>query len=136
MKMMKDENITETFESFDAGDHVRDELDARALLEVALEESAEDPSALPAALGIIARSGNMSELATTVGMSRDGLYTALSANGNPTWSTITKVTEALGLRIEVTTRTSTAGKSTFRKNSSTPRRLRQHQTSHTPRSVT
>lgn len=108
MKMLKNNNITETFESFDAAEHVRDELDARALLEVALEESAEEPSALPAALGMIARSGNMSELAATVGMSRDGLYTALSENGNPTWSTITKVTEALGLRIEVTSRTSTS----------------------------
>jgi len=48
---------TETFEPFDAADHVRDELDARALLEVALEETGDDPTALPAALGIIVRSG-------------------------------------------------------------------------------
>jgi hypothetical protein len=32
----------------------------------------------------------MSELARRVGMSRDGLYKALSADGNPTWSTILK----------------------------------------------
>lgn len=38
------------------------------------------------ALGIIARSQNVSELARRVGMSRDGLYKALSADGNPTWS--------------------------------------------------
>ena len=53
------------------------------------------------ALGIIARSQNMSELARRVGMSRDGLYKALSADGNPTWSTILKVTNALGLRFEL-----------------------------------
>ena len=73
------------------------------LLEVALEDSAEDPSAVPHALGIIARSQNMSELARRVGMSRDGLYKALSEEGNPTWSTILKVTNALGLRFELHT---------------------------------
>jgi len=41
----------------------------------------------------------MSELARRVGMSRDGLYKALSAEGNPTWTTVLKVTNALGLRL-------------------------------------
>ena len=45
----------------------------------------------------------MSELARRVGMSRDGLYKALSADGNPTWSTILKVTTTLGLRFELHT---------------------------------
>ena len=40
----------------------------------------------------------MSELARRVGMSRDGLHEALSADGNPTCSTILKVTGAFGLR--------------------------------------
>ena len=52
---------------------------------------------------MIARSQNMSELARRVGMSRDGLYKALSAKGNPTWSTVLKVTNALGLRLSVHT---------------------------------
>ena len=43
----------------------------------------------------------LSELARRVGMSRDGLYKALSADGNPTWYTILKVTNALGLRFEL-----------------------------------
>ncbi|WP_345741734.1 hypothetical protein [Propioniciclava sinopodophylli] len=30
-------------------------------------------------------------------MSRDGLHKALSEQGNPTWSTVLKVSEALGL---------------------------------------
>jgi probable addiction module antidote protein len=73
----------------------------RGYLELAIEESAEDPSAVLRALGVIARTQNMSELARRVGMSRDGLYKALSADGNPTWSTILKVTTALGLRFEL-----------------------------------
>jgi probable addiction module antidote protein len=75
--------------------------DIAGYLEIALEASAEDPTAVPRALGAIARSQNMSELARRVGMSRDGLYTALSADGNPTWSTLLKVTTALGLRFEL-----------------------------------
>ncbi len=54
---------------------------------------------IPRALGVIARSRNMSELARRVGMRRAGLYKALFAEGNPTWSTVLKVTNALGLRL-------------------------------------
>ncbi|RNI23273.1 addiction module antidote protein [Flexivirga caeni] len=93
--------IDAKYQPFDAADYIRDIDDVAALLEAALEDSADDPSALPAALGILARSGNMSELARRVGMSRDGLYRALSEEGNPTWATILKVTQALNLRLEV-----------------------------------
>lgn len=83
----------------DAADYLDSIDDVAAYLEVALEESADDPTAVPRALGVIARSKNMSELARRVGMSRDGLYRALSDQGNnPTWSTVLKVTRALGLR--------------------------------------
>lgn len=89
------------YQQFDAADYLQDLDDVAALLEGALEDSIDDPSALPHALGIIARSQNMSELARRVGMSRDGLYKALSAEGNPTWATILKVTNALSLRFEL-----------------------------------
>ncbi|MCL2544027.1 MAG: putative addiction module antidote protein [Nocardioidaceae bacterium] len=91
----------EKYKRFDAADYLESLDDAAAFLEAALEDSAEDPGAVPHALGTIARSQNMSELARRVGMSRDGLYKALSADGNPTWSTILKVTNALGLRFEL-----------------------------------
>ncbi len=91
------------FRRFDAADYLDDLDDVAAYLEIALDESADDPTAVPRALGVIARSQNMSELARRVGMSRDGLYKALSAEGNPTWSTVLKVTNALGLRLSVHT---------------------------------
>ena len=91
---------TEKFKRFDVADYLDD---VAAYLEIALEASTEDPTAVPRALGVIARSQNMSELARRVGMSRDGLYKALSEDGNPTWSTILKVTNALGLRFELHT---------------------------------
>ena len=89
----------EKYRRFDAADYLESIEDVSAYLEIALEESADDPTAVPRALGVIARSQNMSELARRVGMSRDGLYKALSAEGNPTWSTVLKVTNALGLRL-------------------------------------
>lgn len=91
----------EKYQRFDAADYLETLDDVALFLEVALEDSADDPSAVPHALGIIARSQNMSELARRVGMSRDGLYKALSADGNPSWATILKVANALGLRFEL-----------------------------------
>ena len=90
-----------THSRFDAADYLDNLDDVATYLEIALRESGEDPTAVPRALGVIARSRNMSELARRTGMSRDGLYKALSADGNPTWSTIVKVTAALGLRFEL-----------------------------------
>lgn len=92
---------SEKYKRFDVADYLDDLDDVVGYLEIALEASAEDPTAVPRALGVIARSRNMSELARRVGMSRDGLYKALSQDGNPTWSTILKVTNALGLRFEL-----------------------------------
>lgn len=91
--------MTEPLTPFDAANYLDDIEDAAGYLRVALEESHEDPAAVPRALGVIARSKNMSELARRVGMSRDGLYKALSDQGNPTWTTVLKVSEALGLRL-------------------------------------
>jgi probable addiction module antidote protein len=58
------------------------------------------PAVVAQALGTIARSGNVSELARRVGMSREGLYKALSADGNPSFATIMKVAKAFGLRLQ------------------------------------
>ena len=96
-------HLKNKYQRFDAADYLVDLDDLAGYLEVALEDSVDDPTAVPRALGVIARSQNMSELARRVGMSRDGLYKALSADGNPTWSTILKVTNALGLRFELHT---------------------------------
>jgi probable addiction module antidote protein len=92
---------SDKYKPFDVADYLVDLDDMAGYLELAIQESADDPSAVPRALGAIARTRNMSELARRVGMSRDGLYKALSADGNPTWSTILKVTTALGLRFEL-----------------------------------
>jgi len=90
------------FAPFDTADYL-DDIDAvAAYLEAALEEAGDDPAFVAQALGTIARSGNVSELARRTGMSREGLYKALSAGGNPSFATIVKVARALGLRIRFT----------------------------------
>jgi probable addiction module antidote protein len=90
---------TENFSRFDAADYLVDIEDAAAYLEATLEEAGDDPAAVARALGAIARSGNLSDLARRVGMSREGLYKALSGDGNPSFATIMKVTKALGLKL-------------------------------------
>lgn len=89
----------ETFTPYDSADYLRDVDDVAAYLEAAIEEGGDDPAVIAHALGVIARSGNVSELARRVGMSREGLYRALSADGNPSFATVMKVSRALGLRI-------------------------------------
>jgi probable addiction module antidote protein len=70
-------------------------------LEACLEESADDPTFIIHALGVIARARNMSQLAKDVGISREGLYKALSPEGNPSFATVAKIAKALGFRLSV-----------------------------------
>ena len=89
----------EAFTRYDSADYLTSVEDAAAYLEAAVEEAGDDPACIAQALGVIARSGNVSELARRAGMSREGLYKALSVEGNPSFATIMKVAKALGLRI-------------------------------------
>ncbi len=92
---------TEAFSPYDSADYLSGMEDVAAYLEAALDEAGDDPTVIVQALGTIARSGNVSELARRVGMSREGLYKALSADGNPSFATIMKVAKALGLKLHL-----------------------------------
>jgi len=83
--------------SWDAAEHLNSDEDMAAYLEAALEEG--EPSLVAAALGDIARARGMTQLARETGLGRESLYKALSQSGNPEFSTIMKVIEALGLRL-------------------------------------
>ena len=61
-----------------------------------------DPAFIADALGVIARARGMSEVAREAGLSRESLYRALSAGGNPELSTLLQVIRALGLRLSAT----------------------------------
>jgi probable addiction module antidote protein len=91
--------MAEKFSTYDTADYLKTRKDIRHYLEACLEDG--DPALVAAALGDIARARNMSALAREVGMTRAGLYKALSADGNPSFVTVAKVARALGLRITI-----------------------------------
>ena len=88
------------FKPYDSAEFLKTPQDAALYLEAALEEAGDDPAFIARTLGVIARSGNLSVLARETGLSREGLYKALSEDGNPGFATIMKVAKALGLRLE------------------------------------
>lgn len=93
--------MTENFTNWEVTEHLRSREDARLYLEACAEEDPGDGSLIRAALNDIARTGNMSRLARDAGMSREGLYKALSEDGNPTFATVLRITRALGMRLRI-----------------------------------
>ena len=76
---------------------LEDEQAIAEYLTVVLEE--DDPAALADALGTIARSRGMSDIAKASGITREALYKALRPNASPRFETISKVCAALGVRL-------------------------------------
>ena len=94
--------MSETFSKWDVTEHLRSPEDARLYLEACAKEDPGDGSLIRAALNDIARSGNMTWLAREIGMSREGLYKALSEKGNPAFTTVIRIVRALGLQMRFT----------------------------------
>jgi probable addiction module antidote protein len=66
-----------------------------------MEAGGDDPAYIAHALGVIARARSMSQLARDTGLTREGLYKALSGEGNPSFATVLKVAHALGLKLKL-----------------------------------
>ncbi|MBI1294158.1 putative addiction module antidote protein [bacterium] len=84
---------------WDVVDHFETEEDMIAYLDAAFEDG--DPILIAAALGDVARAKGMSQIARDAGVGRESLYKSLSTSGNPEFSTVLKVMDALGLRLHV-----------------------------------
>lgn len=84
---------------FDPASYLHSEEDILYYLEAAMEGN--DPKHIASALGDVARSKGMSEIARKAGVGRQALYSALSENGNPTLETLIGVLSALGLQLTV-----------------------------------
>ncbi len=70
-------------------------------LRAALEED-DEPRVLLAALRHVAEArGGVAKIAKRAGIERESLYRILSAKGNPTLTTLSAVTRAMGLRLTV-----------------------------------
>jgi probable addiction module antidote protein len=85
---------------FDPADYLDDEDDMAAYFAECAEGG--DPALMAQALGAIARARNLSQLARDTGMSRAGLSRALAPDGDPSFQTIAKIADALGLKISIT----------------------------------
>jgi probable addiction module antidote protein len=97
--MATKKRIKEVFSRYDTADYLKSEEDMVAYLEACLEEAGDDPAFIAVALGNIARAHGMAQLAKETGLTREGIYKALSAKGNPSLGTVLKVLKALGLKL-------------------------------------
>lgn len=86
--------------AFDAAEYLENDEAISAYLEDAL--ATEDPAFISHALGTVARARGMARIAKKAGLSRESLYKALSADGNPEFGTVIRVMHALGLKFSVT----------------------------------
>lgn len=84
---------------YDVADYLDSQEDIQAYLDAVLEEAGDDPRLIVHALANITRTKNMSRIARESGISREGLYKALSEEGNPSFATVAKIARALGLKI-------------------------------------
>lgn len=89
----------EKFSRYDTAEYLRSDKDMVAYLEACMDEAGDDPAFIAGALGNIARARGMTQLANETGLTREGLYKALSAEGNPSLGTVLKVMHALGLKL-------------------------------------
>jgi probable addiction module antidote protein len=89
----------ETFARYDSAEYLKTEKDVAAYLEACMQEGGDDPAFMAHALGVVARAQNISRIARETGLSREGIYKALSADGNPSLATVMKVAGALGIEL-------------------------------------
>jgi probable addiction module antidote protein len=82
---------------FDPAKYLDDSDAIAAYMSEALESG--DPAFVADALGVVARARGMGKVAREAGVSRESLYRALSADGNPEFATVLRVVRALGLQL-------------------------------------
>jgi probable addiction module antidote protein len=97
--MAMKKRVKEKFSRYDTADYLKNEADMVAYLEACMDEAGDDPAFIAVALGNIARAYGMVRLAKDTGLTREGLYKALSADGNPSLGTVLKVVKALGMKL-------------------------------------
>jgi probable addiction module antidote protein len=88
------------YSKWDSTKYLTSEKRMQAYLDAAMKEDGNDPAFIISVMADIARARNMNQLAKDAGLSRSGLYKALSGEGKPEFATIMKVAGALGLKME------------------------------------
>jgi probable addiction module antidote protein len=98
--MAKKKRKTPRTRPYDSAEYLGTAEAIHAYLEEALETN--DPTFIAKSLGTIARARGMSQIAKKAGLSRESLYKALGADGNPEFGTVIRVMHALGLKFSIT----------------------------------
>ena len=86
-----------SLKQWDSAEHLSTNEEMVNYLNACLEEN--DPKLVAHALGVIAKAKGISNLAHETGITREGLYHAFSPNGNPTFSTVFKILNALNISL-------------------------------------
>jgi len=84
---------------WDMAENINTKDEVFAYLQGAIEEN--DTETLFDVIGAIARSKGMMVIAKELGLSRESLYKSLSSGGNPAFSTVLKVLDMLGYRMQI-----------------------------------
>lgn len=100
MKRLTKDQLTESYDDIIA-ENLRSDSYAAAYLNEALSDT--DPRHFLMALRRVAKSRkiSMDKLAGKLKLTRRGLYYALSKKGNPEWSTLSSLVNALGYRMQL-----------------------------------
>lgn len=83
--------------TFDMAECLKSEEDIRMYLNMVIEEN--DPAELAHALGVVAKARGMTQIAKETGIGREALYKALREGASPRYETVSKVLNALGLKL-------------------------------------
>ena len=94
--------------TFDAAKYLDTPESQAELIDDALESG--NAGYLAHAIGVVVRAKGMSEVAKDAGITREGLYKALSTEGDPKLSTFLGVIRSLGLQLSVKPAEHTTGK--------------------------
>jgi probable addiction module antidote protein len=93
--------MTLKLKKWDVSEHMDNEEFISEYLKAAFESG--NIHEIIRALSDVAHARNMADLASKMGISRQGLYKTLSENGNPEFATIQKLITALGLQMSIIT---------------------------------
>ncbi|MBC8211216.1 MAG: putative addiction module antidote protein [Gammaproteobacteria bacterium] len=86
--------------TFDISEHLESDEDIREFLDESIATG--NRSDFIHALNIAARAKGMTEVAHQAGVTRASLYKSLNENGNPRFETISKIVDALGCKLSIT----------------------------------
>ncbi|WP_299011768.1 addiction module antidote protein [uncultured Shewanella sp.] len=95
---MTDANSLKTT-PFNPFDYMETQQEINDFLRECLDD--DDPSVFVSALGHLVKKHGMSDVAEATGLSRESLYKTFNGKTQPKWSTIFKVSNAIGIHLGV-----------------------------------